>query len=245
MKREYGIQLYSVRDIAENDLDEALRCVSKLGYKLVEFAGFFGHTSDEINAMLKKYGLTLTGTHSGAQDLAPERIAETIKFHKAINNPCYIIPWADFSSEEKINHFIELVNFAQPLLNAEGIRLAFHNHSFEYEKLPCGTCAFEELEERTNLEFELDTYWLYNAELDPVDEMKRLKNRVRCIHIKDGFKGGEGVPLGRGTAPVIQVHRMALELGYTIVVESETLTPSGMAEAKECMNYLSTIDQSN
>ena len=245
MKPEYGIQLYSVRDIAQENLEDALRGVSELGYKFVEFAGFFDHTSDEINAMLEKYDLTLTGTHSGIQDLAPDKIEETIKFHKAINNPCYIIPWADFSSEEKIDQFIELVNLAQPRLNAAGIRLAFHNHSFEYDKLISGSCAFKELEKRTDLEFELDTYWIYNAGLDPVKEMKRLKNRIRYIHIKDGFMGGEGVPLGRGTAPVIQVRSTAIELGYAIIVESETLTPSGMAEAKECMDYLHTLDESN
>ena len=43
---EYGLQLFSVRDLAEKNLDEALRQVSALGYKFVEFAGFFGHSAE-------------------------------------------------------------------------------------------------------------------------------------------------------------------------------------------------------
>ena len=39
---EYGIQMYSVRDITEKDLEGALYQVADLGYKFVEFAGFFG-----------------------------------------------------------------------------------------------------------------------------------------------------------------------------------------------------------
>ena len=157
MKQEYGIQLYSVRDIAQKSLDEALKGVSELGYKYVEFAGFFDHTPEQINEMLEKYGLIVTGTHSGAQDLAPEKIEDTLKFHKAINNPCYIIPWADFSTKEKLDEFIALVNAAQPILKEAGIGLAFHNHSFEYDQNPWGGTAFSELEKRTGIDFEIDT----------------------------------------------------------------------------------------
>ena len=33
---EYGIQMFSVRDVAEKDLREALRRVAELGYRYVE-----------------------------------------------------------------------------------------------------------------------------------------------------------------------------------------------------------------
>ena len=77
MKKEFGIQLYSVRDISAKSLEDALKGVSDLGYKYVEFAGFFGHTAEQVNEMLKKYDLTVVGAHSGVQDLCPEKIEET------------------------------------------------------------------------------------------------------------------------------------------------------------------------
>ena len=54
---EYGIQMYSVRDLAAESLDAALEAVAAIGYKYVEFAGFFGHTAEEVKAMLDKHGL--------------------------------------------------------------------------------------------------------------------------------------------------------------------------------------------
>ena len=42
---EYGIQLYSVRDITEKDLPGAIRQMAEMGYKGMEFAGFFGHSA--------------------------------------------------------------------------------------------------------------------------------------------------------------------------------------------------------
>ena len=42
---EYGLQLFSVRDVTENDLEGALRQVAEMGYSAVEFTGFFGHSA--------------------------------------------------------------------------------------------------------------------------------------------------------------------------------------------------------
>lgn len=66
---QYGIQMYSVRDLTEKDLALALQKVSEIGYKSVEFAGFFGHSAEEVKAMLEQFGLTVSGTHSGLDDL--------------------------------------------------------------------------------------------------------------------------------------------------------------------------------
>ena len=104
---EYGLQLYSVRDITEKNLDEALGKVVALGYKFVEFAGFFNHSAEEVKAMLEKHGLKISGTHSGLNDLAPDKIFETVAYHKALGNTDYIVPWADLSTLEKIEKFVK------------------------------------------------------------------------------------------------------------------------------------------
>ena len=42
-------------------MDGALKALAEMGYKFVEFAGFFGIPADEIKAMLDKYGLNAEG----------------------------------------------------------------------------------------------------------------------------------------------------------------------------------------
>ena len=55
---KYGLQLFSVRDVTEKDLEGALKAVAEMGYSFVEFAGFFGHSAEEVKGWLDKYGLT-------------------------------------------------------------------------------------------------------------------------------------------------------------------------------------------
>ena len=242
MKYNYGIQLYSVRDITEKNLPEALEQIAALGYKEVEFAGFFGYSAEEIKEMLDKNGLAVSGTHSGWNEITPDNIEETVKYHKTIGNPNFIVPGADLSTLEKIDQFCSVMNFAQPILEREGINLAFHNHSREFELQAWGSTIHSELEKRTNIDFEIDTFWAFNAGCDPIAVMDRLKDRIKVIHLKDGFMGGEGKPLGQGEAPVKAIRDYAYEHGFGIIVESETLAPDGMTEAKECIEFLKTID---
>ena len=94
----YGIQLYSVRDVAKNDLYEALKCVADIGYKFVEFAGFFGNDAATVRGWLDELGLEVCSTHTGPEELTPGRIKETIEYHKTIGNKnisknyCNIVP---------------------------------------------------------------------------------------------------------------------------------------------------------
>ena len=47
-----GYQVYSAREDAAKDLLSVLKTIKELGYDGVEFAGFYGHTADEVKAML-------------------------------------------------------------------------------------------------------------------------------------------------------------------------------------------------
>lgn len=242
MNHSYGLQLYSVRDITSKDLSGALKAVKELGYDSVEFAGFFGNSADNVKAMLDSYGLTCAGTHTGSGELAPDVIAETVKYHKTIGNTRLIIPGEDLSTIEKIEGFASRIRYAMPILKGEGITLGYHNHSGEFELKPWGSTIHSELEKRTELAFQLDTYWAFNAGCDPIQTMIRLKDRLCSIHLKDGFMGGKGMALGEGEAPVRQVRDLACEMGLPIVVESETLTPDGISEVGRCIDYLKSID---
>ena len=239
---EYGIQMYSVRDLTEKNMDEALRQVSELGYKNVEFAGFFGIPAEEIKAMLEKYGLKVSGTHTGWREIA-EHFEETVAYHKIIGNKNIIIPGGDFSDQTKLDALIDMINEFQPKLAAEGITLGFHNHHREFLPNKDGSNIEDQLIYRTNVMLEIDTYWAYVGMKNPVALLERLKDRVKVIHVKDGDAEGNGTPLGMGTAPVADVYAKAIEMGLPMVVESETCKPDGMTEAKICIEYLKSLEK--
>lgn len=238
---KYGLQLYSVRDSAEKDMEKTLREVAELGYSFVEPAGFFGIPAAEFKAMADHYGLKVSGTHTGIQELIKDYDG-IVKYEKAIGCENVIIPWYDVSDSEKVEVLINDINKIQPKLEADGLNLLYHNHAAEFIKNDDGIVPHTELEKRTNVGFELDTYWTFVAGLDPLATLDRLGKRVSVIHLKDGDGKHSGCPLGEGVAPVKAVREKAIALGLPMVVESETLTPNGLDEARRCMEFLKSIE---
>ena len=132
----YGIQLYSVRDMAKDDYEKALREVAALGYEFVEPAGFFGHSAEQVKEWLDKYGLTISGTHSGFADL-DEDFEATVKYHKTIGNTKYIVPGVDTSTREALDAAVEKFNKYAPMLADHGIEMGYHNHHREFIQSEC------------------------------------------------------------------------------------------------------------
>lgn len=239
---EYGLQLYSVRDFTEKDLASTLEKVAKIGYRYVEFAGFFGHSAEEVKAMLEANGLKVSGTHSGLQDLDND-FAATVKYHHTIGNTNYIIPGAPWNTAAELDETIAKLNKYKPMLAAEGITLAYHNHDGEFKPNKDGLIAHEEMQKRTDVDFEIDTYWAFAAGRDPIQVITDLKDRVHVIHLKDGDRNKVGYPLGDGEAPVAAIREKAIELGMMMVVESENLKPDGISEVTRCFDYLMSLEK--
>ncbi len=250
-KIEYGLQLYSVRDVAETDLKAGIRAAAEAGYHYMEFAGFFGNSAEDVKAWMEEYGVEVSGTHTGLDELTKDKIKDTIAFHHAIGCKHLIIPGGlPGSTREKLEMGIAFLNEVQPILNAEGISLSFHNHSGEFIKNSYGAIMHEELQERTAIDFEIDTFWAFIAGVDPIALMNRLKDRIRVIHLRDGIPATEtgnnsvvGKALGEGKAPVAAIRQAALDLGIFMVVESGGLDPTGPEEVGRCMRYLRSLEK--
>lgn len=254
-KVEYGLQMYSLRDITKDDLKGALKKVADMGYKYIEFAGFFDNAAEDVKAWLDEYGLICSGTHTGAAPLAADVLDETIAYHKAIGCKNLIIPGMDWSTEEKMDANIDLMNTAQKKLAENGITLAYHNHSHEFFTTAYGKVIEDEIIKRTSVELQIDTFWAFNAGLDPVAYCESLKDRIRVIHLKDGIPtapenrqigkdhdGVVGKSIGSGEAPVNAVREWAIKNDVLMVIESEGLEPTGPEEVQRCIDYLRTLD---
>ena len=102
----YGLQLYSVRDVTKIDFDGALRAVAEMGYKMVEPAGFFGLPANEVKAMIDHYGLTVCSTHTKYTEVF-ENTLETIKYHKEIGCKNIILPSVPLTNREEVDFAVE------------------------------------------------------------------------------------------------------------------------------------------
>ena len=254
-KVEYGLQLYSLRDIAKKDMKEALRVTAEAGYKYVEFAGFHGNSAEDVKAWMDEFGLICSATHTGRQFLEDDVIDETIAYHKVIGCSNIIIPGIDWSTQELMDSNIDLMNRAQKKLAEHGMTLGYHNHSIEFLEGPYGKVIEDEIINRTSLELQIDTWWAYNGGVDPVEYCEKYKDRIRVIHLKDGIAsratpktyyncrdGVKGRYVGSGEANIPAIRQWCLDNDVLMVIESESQTPSGPVEVKCCIDYLRTLD---
>jgi len=234
---KYGIQLYSIRDITKTQMDKVLCEISRMGYSYAEFAGFFDYTSEQINQMLEKYSLQVSGTHTGWMELTDENYEKTLKYHKEIGNTNIVIPAYEIYNKELVYELRDFINEYQPKFEAEGMKLYFHNHDKEFKPNKDGVVPFEVLWNETNVLFEVDTFWVFFAGLDPVKFMEEHKERIGLVHIKDGLMDRTPKSLGEGVAPVRACVDYALEMRWPMIVESEGQIPDGINDVKRCYKF--------
>ncbi|MBQ6947459.1 MAG: sugar phosphate isomerase/epimerase [Clostridia bacterium] len=252
---EYGLQMFSIRDMAAEDLRGALKKVAELGYKYIEFAGFFGNTAEDVKAWLDEYGLICSGTHTHLAELAPEKIDKTIAYHKTIGCDTIIVPGMRFGDAFTLDLQIARLNYAEKILKDNGLRLGYHNHSRELVPNRDGQIVETELLNRTNVEIEVDTFWAFNSGIDALAFLEANKDRISVIHLKDGFPsaaenknyddvhtGVKGMALGEGQAPVTVFREWAIKNNVRMVVESEGLNPTGAEEVGRCIKFLRSLD---
>lgn len=251
----YGIQMFSIKDVASVDMKLALKTVAEHGYKNIEFAGFFGNSAEDVKSWLDEYGLTVTSTHTGLAALTPETIADTVKYHKTIGCDYIIVPHASWTEESKLESNLAAMKYAQEYLAGEGITLGFHNHSTELIEYPYGKVPMKEIINNTAIDLEPDVFFFCNCGLDPISFLEKYSSRIRFIHLKDGtyptdaerdytniHEGASSTVTGQGMVPVDKIVKWARANGKEIIVEVEC-KGMGATVTKECIDYLRSIEE--
>ena len=58
-----GLQLYTVRHEMQKDVEGTIARVAAIGYREVEFAGYFGKSPRDVRALLDHHGLSAPSSH--------------------------------------------------------------------------------------------------------------------------------------------------------------------------------------
>ncbi|HYW52161.1 MAG TPA: sugar phosphate isomerase/epimerase [Gemmatimonadaceae bacterium] len=202
-----GVQLYTVRGAMEKEgVDKILARIAAIGYKEVEFAGYYGRSAAQIRAALEANGLTSPSVHVPLQQLTAPDFPKFVADAKLIGHKWINLAWLappDRGSVEKYNSHADALLKAQQVAKAAGITIGYHNHEFEFDPLG-NTNGYEILLERTKgsgVVFEMDLYWMSVAGKDPVSYWTRFPGRFPMVHVKDngGKPGNEIRPVGAGT----------------------------------------------
>jgi sugar phosphate isomerase/epimerase len=237
----YSLQLYTVRDRLESDLQGTIERVAAIGYTAVEpynFVAIAGQLADALRAN----GLTAPSGHAPLLGADQEEIFAAAK---RLGIGTVIDPHVDrsrWNTAEDIRETATALNAAARKGAEYGIRVGYHNHEFELESRIDGRSGLEVLAEHLDPDvvLEVDTYWAAVGGEDPAALLQRLGDRVRFIHIKDGPLTKEDkaqVAVGSGKMPIWDVIEAApsLEVG---VVELDDFTGDIFDAVADSLNYL-------
>ena len=186
-KFKVGIQLYSLRDAMEKDMDSTLKTVKEMGYDYVEFAGYFGKSAEEVKAILDKYDLEAVSVHQ-AIGLFEEEGQKAVDYLKTLGVKYCAIPW--YNVDEFISNWdatMDKFKNVSKLLGDNDIKLMYHNHDFELNKIN-GEYILDRLYATLPegvIMPQLDTCWVHYAGVNPSEYIRKYSGRIEVLHLKD------------------------------------------------------------
>ena len=201
--KQLGVQLYTIRDQLAVDYKVPLKTIASLGYKDLEFAGYFEHKPAEIKRYMDDLGLVSNSTHVRLPALQNDfdSILETAH---TMGQTYIVLPWLEEKDRDSLDDYkkhAELLNKRGEQAKSAGFQMAYHNHDFEFMPLD-GQLPYDLLLERTDkdlVKMQLDLYWAIKANKDPVQYFKKAPGRFLLCHIKDRAADGSITTVGKGS----------------------------------------------
>jgi len=185
-----GLQLYTVRNAMKSDFGGTIAKVAQVGYKELEFAGYQDHSPKDIRAVLDKDGLTAPSCHV-EYEVVEKKWAEQIETAHIIGHKYIVCPWIDEKQRtaDGMKRAAELFQKAGEESSKAGIQFAYHNHTFEFQKIAGleGKTPYDLIlaTDPKYVKLELDLCWASVAGQDPVELFEKHPGRFPLVHVKD------------------------------------------------------------
>lgn len=254
--KQIGIQLYSVMDAMNQDPQGSLQKLADMGYNVLELVQWggdpkvFGMPAEEFKAICDSLDFDIISTHSSIQE-DPEneedvmaRWRSLFEIQKACGGDYFVIPsYRVGYTTDSIKQMADYFNRVGKIAKEYGLKLGYHNHAREYEKLKdSDDVMWEYLVENTDPDlvcYELDVFWCTKGGKSPVEYLKKYPNRIELLHIKDDFVIGESGNIDFESI-FNQFYSNGMS-GYVVEIETpaelrEQTNPDGSKLSKEQIN---------
>lgn len=256
-KKEIGLQLYTLRDELPKNVKSTLEKVASAGFTTVETYGFsikdkfWGLSPLELKRILDANGLkAVSGHYNLGSFLADGDITElkaAIEAAKILKSEYLTIPWVDEPVRKNINDYkviAKRLNDAAKIGADSGLKLAYHNHDFEFQKHD-GITGYEILLNETDknlVYFELDLYWAIHSGNDPVKLFTANPGRFKMWHVKDMDKINSALntEVGSGIIDFKTIFNEAKKSGmkHFFVEQENNYNPNSFESIKKSCDFI-------
>ena len=212
-----GLQLYSLRAEMAADFEGTLEALAEIGFKEMEFAGYFDKTPSQVRRLLDANGLSSPAAHIPLEAIR-NNLSEVIDTAAAIGQKYIVLPYMVGADRDYDNYarIAESLNRAVQTSKAAGLKMGYHNHDFEFDKHD-DHMGYDVLLDQTDDDlvfFEMDLYWAATAGIDARDYFRKYPGRFTMLHVKDQAADGNMADVGRGVIDFADIFSMADIAGF-------------------------------
>jgi sugar phosphate isomerase/epimerase len=245
MTAPIAIQLYTVRDLLKDDFEGTIRRIADIGYVGVEtFAFPEGVSPAQAADLFADCGLKVAAAHLplplGDNEDPVLKTAAELGIERII---CSHVPAEEYADLASAKRVCARFNQAHAVAATNGLSFGVHNHWWEFQAAG-GFYPYQvwlsELDPAIFLE--LDTYWIQSAGVDPVEVVRRLGQRVRLLHVKDGPAGpntqADMVAVGDGQVDYSAIVAAAEGSAEWLIVELDRCATDMMTAVERSYRYL-------
>ena len=244
-----GMQLYTVRRELEKGFEGTLRQVAALGYREVEFAGYFGRKPGEIKTLLKRLKLDAPAAHVPLAELRGD-LRPMLDAAQTVGHRYLLVAYLRDVERRTLDDYrrhADLFNEAGVRLRKAGLRFAYHNHDFEFEPTG-GHIPYDLLLERTDprlVKMEMDLYWTVKGGASPLKYFEKYPGRFHLLHVKDmdSTPRRHFTEVGRGVIDFKTIFAGAGRAGVRHYFVEQDQTPGSPFDSlKLSMDYLRKLE---
>jgi len=239
-----GVQLYTLRSLFETEAYSTLKSLSDIGFKDLEFAGYYNHNPKEIRRYMDDLGLTSHSSHVQLADVR-DNFDTLLEIANFMGQTHLVIPW--LAPEERTidgyKAIAALLNERGAAAEKAGIRMAYHNHDFEFDTLD-GIVPYNILLSETEAKYvdmEIDFFWTHKANINPLDLFKAHPGRFFGCHIKDQSPKGTMVSVGQGIIDFDDIFRHTQLAGLKRFYVEHDNPDNPLRSVAQSFKYLSAL----
>ena len=244
-----AIQLYTLRKIDES-VPELIERVGRTDLEGVELAGLGDADPETVAEALDANGVEAVSAHVSLDDLSDD-FETTVDTYEAVGCEMLVIPSVGaerFADADAVGQFAgDLTDLADRLAD-RGMRLGYHNHSFEFEDVG-GEPALDRLAAETeSVDFEFDVGLATFAGADPIRFLRAHADRIPLVHFTDSVPGDEDrlhVDYGEGQVDLARCARVAAEIDAEWGIYEHGLTDDPVGSLSEADRELPRLFSTN
>jgi sugar phosphate isomerase/epimerase len=249
-KPRLGIQLYTLRDDAQKNLERTLASIAEIGYtdvELLQSMHNFGMPAAQLRRVLDRLHLRAPSTHIGTEEL--DDLSRTLDDAHVLGHQYVVLaslPGEAAGNLDAYRRMADRLNTAGETARKAGLWIAFHDEAQDFKAVD-GTVPYDVLVQRTDpnlVRLQLDTGNCAVGGGDPLAYLDKYADRYWLYHIKDAKSLGAPHDTDLGTG-IVDFKRLLARMHHKkdalLYVEQESYAGTPLESARHDYQYFAPL----